>query len=244
MSSCLPAPSTLSSGPVRVTSSLRPTVYVSPWRLVVRRGRPSGARPPVPVLHSVARPVYMSGPGTQSLLVCTCSPARSSSLSWLKAPCYILVSLSTMSHLYFGVRIKIDCLPSDASPEYLRGMMSMVSKTFTASSVSYEQGEGMTGFVTLPTIPDAVYLIDTLNGISNGAMVDQVLKAEWAACSRSKSTKKPIEPGSPVAKKAKNCAWSSSSGMEPPLPFLASASLAAPPRRSGRQRSKWPPSLS
>jgi hypothetical protein len=120
-----------------------------------------------------------------------------------------------MSHLYFGARIKIDFLPLDASDEYLRGMMSMVSKSFSAFTVLFEQCEGMTGFVTVPTISEAVHLIDTLNGISNGAMVDQVLKVDWATSSR---TKKPIEPGSPVAKKTKNCAWSSLSGTEPPLP--------------------------
>jgi hypothetical protein len=84
----------------------------------------------------------------------------------------------------------------------------------------------MTGFVAFPCTAEAEHLIDALNGISNGAMVGKVLKVEWAACSRTKCTKRPCESDNPVAKKVRNRAWSSASGTEAPVLSPVSDPLA------------------
>jgi hypothetical protein len=103
--------------------------------------------------------------------------------------------------------IKIGSLPLDASVDYLRGMMAMVSNEFTSLLVTYEEPEGTTGFATFTTTSEAERLIEALDGIPNGAMVGKVLKVERMACRRATTTKRTSESDIPDAKKSRNRTW-------------------------------------
>ena len=87
-------------------------------------------------------------------------------------------------------------LPSDATDEYLRGMMAMVSTQVSSVLVEPEGRAGMKGFVTLSSAAEAERLVVALDGISSGAMMGKVLKVKWAL--RSVRSNESTVPSLPV----------------------------------------------
>jgi len=98
-----------------------------------------------------------------------------------------------------GIRIKF--LPPDATTEYLRGMMSMVSNVFNTLVVTFDDPEGATGWVTFFSTSEAERLIEGLDGIPNGAMNGKVLKVEQIARRNPSTPKRSNDACIPDAKK-------------------------------------------
>ena len=98
-------------------------------------------------------------------------------------------------------RIRLDFLPLDATDDYLRGIISLLSDGFTAYTARYGDREGTTGFVALPSVADAERLIRALHGSPCGAMRGKALEVGWTADSRSTSIMRPSIPSGPSMKK-------------------------------------------